>query len=310
VIEGNTSFFLDKEVEPMKKCYTGKPVEFKAKYEGIVIKLGGGPDTSPVYGLKMTKFSWLAPNKIHIGKGFYVKPELPYGITHYGPASSYDLELIVTGPGLPKNGQKVMFKWGLSPCRSVATDTICKQFMNMEVVKSKSGSSEFTIEFHRGYTEQQYIVGWNVATWTICYDGPFEMVILAPLPNMWEIAWMPSWILDHIKELKKSGDAPGAELLVKPLVDTIDGTITKLAEIPVPEDQKRLYRKIIESLEQSKAEVSEADSLVKRSNGVASEGERLKLRAVAIDHLERAHHLNSKAIELFSRFEEALERKH
>jgi len=289
------------------KCYVGIAIEFKAKYQGIV-KCYQDPDMGPVCGLFMTNFSWLtAPKKIHIGKGFYVEPDLPYGITHYGPQSSLDLELIVTGPGLPQNGQRVTFKWALSPCLGPLMYTTCKQFMNVEVVKSKSGASDFTLEFVSGYTEQQHITGWNVATWMICYDGPFEMITMAPLPKKWQLDWIAPWILEHISELKKP--TPSAELPAGPPLDAIEGAITKLAEIPVPKDQDRLRHKIIESLEQNKAELSEADSLVKRSNEVTSEGERLELRAVAIDHLEKARDLNSKAVELLSRLEEALERK-
>ena len=293
------------------KCYVGQPIEFKAKYEGIVMKKWEGPDTSPVYGLVMKNFSWLKPDKIHIGKGFYVEPELPYGITHYGPEAFYDLELIVTGPGLPTKGQKVTFQWGLSPCLSYTgtTNMKCKQFMNMEVVKSKSGLSKFTIEFVSGYTEQQYIQGWNLATWRICYDGPFEVMVLAPLPNRWELGRIPLWIELLTSKIEECGYDPVCELNVRPSMDTIDGAIVELLGLPVPEDQKRLCYETIASLERSKAELSEAGSLLNRSTEVASEKERRELRAGAIDHLQRARDLNSEAIELLSRLQEVLEGK-
>jgi hypothetical protein len=293
------------------KCYLGQPFEFNAKYEGILVKKDGGPDTSPIYGLKMTNFNWLKPNKIHIGKGFYVQPDLPHGITHYGPEASYDLELIVTGPGLPTTGQRVSFQWGLSPCFPYpgTANTKCKQFMGMEVVKSKSGPSTFTIEFVSGYTEQQYIKGWNLATWRICYDGPFETVMLAPLPNKWELGRVPLWIELLTSKIEECGYAAGCEFNVQPPMDAIDGAITNLIELPVPEDQKRLSYEIIASLEQNKAELSEADSLLSRSGEVTSEKERWELRAGAISHLEKALELNRQAMELLSQLQGVLKGK-
>ena len=293
------------------KCYLGQPIEFKAKYEGILIKLDGGPDTTPVYGLKMSNFSWLMPNKIHIGKGFYVQPDLPNGITHYGPQASYDLELLVTGPGLPAGGQRVTFQWGLSPCYGYigTVNTKCKQFLGMEVVKSKSGASSYTIEFISGYSEQQFIQGWNQATWRICYDGPFEMVMMAPLPTKWELGRIPLWIDLLTSKVEECGAAPECELNVQPSVDVIDGAIAELGELPVPEDLHRMRYEIIVNLGQNRAELNEADALFQRSRETTSEGERRELRAAAMPHLEKARESNRQTMEMLFHIQEALRRK-
>jgi len=295
-----------------KKCYVGKPIEFKAKYEGV-LKCYTEPDNSQVCGLFVKNFTWkTSPVKIHIGKGFYIEPDLPYGIKKYGSLVSSDLELIVTGPGLPTNGQRVTFKWGLVACASytAVTGTTCKQFINVEAVKSKSGTSNFTIEFFGGYTEQQYMKGWNVATWRICYGGPYESITLkADLPKNSELGWIPSYIWELINKLKKLGGDLGAELSPKVHLDAIETAIIKLSKVQVPKDQEKLNREIIESLQQSKIELDEANSLLKHSNEVVSEDERLELRAIALDHLEKACNLSSQAIELFSRLEETLKKK-
>jgi hypothetical protein len=290
------------------QCYLGQPIELKAKYEGILLKADGGPDTIPIYGLKVTNFNWITPNKIPIGKGFYVQPDLPHGITHYGPDASYDMELIVTGPGVPMEGKRVTFQWALSPCLSYigTTNTKCKQFMGMEVVKSKSDSSTFTIEFISGYTEQQYIQGWNLATWRICYDGPFELIMLAPLPKKWELSRIPLWIELLTSNIEECGYAPGCDLNVQPPMDAIDGAITELIELPVPEDKKRLRYDIIASLEQNKAELNDADILLKRSKEAASEKERRELRSGSVSHLEKARKLNNQAMELLAQLQRDL----
>jgi hypothetical protein len=291
-----------------KKCHEGQPFEFKAKYEGVVIKAPTGPDTGVVYGLKMQNFSWLAPSQVQIGKGFSVKPDLPHGIVPpYGPTASYDLELIVTGPGLPQAGIRVKPKWALSSCLSAAANVICKQFMQLETVKSKSGASEFTVVFVRGYTEQEFKTGWNTAWWRICYDGPFEMIKAAPLPNPWEIRWIIEWIGEPITELKELGSAPGAELPVEPGTVTIETMLGRVSKASVPDDQEDQRRGLLEALERMVPLLHEAESLVRHANETASEGERLDLRAAAIDHLQRAHELSREAVELLSRLEEEVE---
>ncbi len=291
------------------KCYLGQPIEFKAKYEGVLMKFDGGPDTSPVYGLKVANFAFLKPDKIHIGKGFYVQADLPHGITHYGPDVSYDLELIVTGPGLPAAGQRVTFQWGLSPCYAVTgtVNTKCKSFLGMQVVKSKSGASTFTIEFISGYSEQQFTKGWNQATWRICYDGPFEMVMMAALPNKWEITRIPLWIKLLKSKIAECESAEGCELNLQTPVDVIDGVIAELIELLVPDAHKRLRYDIAASLEQDKAELKEAGALLARSEEAAIDEERQELRAAAISHLDKALELSERAIQLLSRLQRSRE---
>lgn len=291
-----------------KKCYVGKPFEFQAKYEGVVVKLPTGPDTGPVYGLKMQNFAWVAPTQIQIGKGFSVKPDLPHGIVFpYGPTASYDLELIVLGPGLPQAGARVKPKWGLSSCLSTAANTICKQFMQTETLKSTSGASEFTILFVGGYTEQQLQKGSNTAWWRICYDGPFELIRMAPLPSPWEIRWIITWTGDSIKELKELGSAPGAELSVEPATTTMETMLGRVSEAAVPDDLEAQRRSLLEAMERTMPLLHESESLVRQSNETDSEQERLERRAAAIEHLERAHELSREATELLSRLEEELE---
>ena len=301
-----------KEAETMTwKCYLGLPIEFKAKYEGVLVKFDGGPDTNPVYGLKMSNFSWLMPNKVHIGKGFYVKPDLPHGITHYGPQVSDDLELLVTGPGLPAAGHRVKFQWGLSPCYgySGTVNTKCKQFLNMEVVNSKSGASSFTIEFISGYSEQQFIQGWNQATWRICYDGPFELVLMAPLPTKWELGRIPLWIDLLTTKVEECGDVPDCELNVGPSVDVIDGAITELVDLQVPDDLQEMRYQIVVNLQQNRAELHEAGALFQRSGETTSEEERRELRTAAMPHLEKARELNHQTMEMLFHIQETLSRK-
>ncbi len=293
------------------KCYLGQPIEFQAKYEGVLLKIDGGPDTKPIYGLKAANFSWLKPNMISIGKGFNVQPDLPYGITHFGPETSYDLELIVTGPGLPANGTRVTFQWGLSPCLAYTgtTNIKCKQFMNMEVLQSKSGSSEFTIEFISGYTEQQYIQGWNLATWRICYDGPFESLALTHIPHKYEIGRVRLWIDLLNSKVEECGTAPGCNLNVRPPINAIDGAVTELAELPIPGSLKRLRYDIIASLEQNKAELNEVDSLLERSDKATLPKKRKELRASAVSHLKKASEINSQTLDLLAQLQVKLKKK-
>lgn len=289
------------------KCYLGQPIEFKAKYEGVLVKFDGGPDTSPVYGLKMTNFAFLKPYKIYIGKGFYVQPDLPHGITHYGPDVAYDLELIVTGPGLPATGQRVTFQWGLSPCYAITggVNTKCKMFMGTKVLKSKSGASSFTIEFISGYSEQQFIKGWNLATWRICYDGPFEMVMMAPLPTKWEITRIPIWI-DLLKsKIAECESAEGCELNVQTPIDVLDGIQAELLDLLIPDDLNPLRYEMAASLEGDKAELKEADELLTRSEEAVRE-ERQELRVAAISHLDKAFELSERAIQLLSELQRSL----
>lgn len=296
-----------------KKCYVGKPIEFKAKYEGVVKCSKQESDKNQVCGLIVKNFSWqTTPVKIHIGKGFYIEPDLPYGITKYGPLVSSDLELIVTGPGLPTNGQRVTFKWGLAACSTytAVAGTTCKQFIGVEIVKSTSGASNFTIEFVGGYTEQQYMKGWNVATWRICYDGPYEYITLkVDLPSKQELDWIPSWIWGLIGELKKSESISGSKLIPMTHLDAIGAVTARLSKVEVPNDQVKLGHEIIADLRQSKDELNATDSILKHSNEIISEDERQKLYTLALDHLEKACSLSSKAIELFPQFEEALDSK-
>jgi hypothetical protein len=293
------------------KCYLGLPIEFTAEYDGVLVKLDGGPDTNPVYGLKMKNISFLKPTKIHIGKGFYVEPELPHGITHYGSEASYDLELLVTGPGLPAAGQRVKFQWGLSPCYGYTgtINTKCKQFLNMEVVKSKSGASSFTIEFISGYTEQQFTQGSNKATWRICYDGPFEMVMMAPLPAKWDLARIPLWLDLITSKVEECGGSAPCEINLGTSQDVIDGAITELIDLEVPEDLIRPRYDIVVNLQQSKDELSEAEKLFQRAEETDSEKERLELRNAGLPHLEKVVELNRQVMELLLHLQEQLRRK-
>lgn len=287
------------------KCYEGKPIEFKGTYQWTLY-----------HANTMLKFNWThKPYRIPIGKGFYVEPKLvhtytnvPPGYPVKHPSLPSDLNLIVNGPGLPKNGKEVTLQWAVSGCLSGASKTYCRQFMGIQVVKTTSGASKFTIEFISGYSEQQFIkTNGNVAFWRVCYAGPFEVVQMAPPDWRMLRAVMTFWWLRN--KIEEFGDAPDCDLPVKIPTDPIDETITELAEIQVPEVLEGLRHETLERLEQIQAELREVGSLMKRSNEVASGSERLELRTVAIDHLERANDLKNKVIELLSKLEESLEKR-
>lgn len=294
-----------------KKCHVGQPVEFKAKYEGIIVAKDGGPDTATIYGLKLTNFSWLQPTKFHIGKGFYVEPDLPLGITHYGPEAYYDLELILTGPGLPVTGQRVTFKWGLSPCLGYGgtVNTKCKQFLSVETVVSKFNSRKFTIEFVTGYTEQQYIKGWNQATWKICYDGPFETLLAISLPNKWEIGRIPLWIDSIRGNLQDWKDISRYDANVQPAIDTIDMLILELIETEVPKNKQKSHHNIMVGLSDVKNELIEVDSMLKRNIGRLPEKEKHELCTRAKERLGKANKLIANVMGMLSRLQRVPSKK-
>lgn len=286
------------------KCYTGeKSIEFKGTYQWTLY-----------HGKTMLKFAWVhKPYSIPIGKGFTVEPKLmhtypglPPGYPVKHPSLPSDLNLIVHGPGLPKNGQEVTLPWGPAGCLSAASKAFCRQFLNMQVLKTTSGASMFTMDFVSGYSEQQYgKTKGNVAFWRVCCSGPYEKVQMAPLPDWRQLQIVPTfWWL--ISKIETCGDAPGCDVPEKLPLDMIDETIKGLAATRVPDDQERVRQEALESLEQINAELSEVSSLVGHSNEVSSRGERLELRAAAISHLERADDLKRAVIELLLQVEERL----
>jgi hypothetical protein len=289
-------------------CYEGHPIEFHATYDGVVVKVDGGPGTNPVYGLKVTNVSSLTPNKVHIGRGFYVQPDLPHGITHHGAAASYDLELIVTGPELPAGGQRVTFQWGLSPClpQPSTTNMKCKQFLNVETVQSSSGPYSYVTQFVSGYSEQQYTEGSNDAMWRVCYDGPFETVVTAPFPDHWQLARVPLWIDLLLARIAECGEAPACDCAVRPSVHAVESVAARVLELPVPRGQERLRYDVIVSLHDTRRELTEAEDLLRRSNADTSEPERRTLRQEATIHLQRAREQNRHAMGLLARLEDAL----
>jgi hypothetical protein len=295
-----------------KKCYVGNPIEFKAKYEGDM-KCKSDPDMGgTICGVGAKNFAWLQ-QQVDLGKGFYAKADLPNGIEAalFAWDPSQDLELVVTGPGLPANGKRLTFNWVSSACMGLLPDTMCKQFLGVQSVNSKSGASEYTTEFVSGNNELQYpkLGVWNTATWTICYRGPFEVIWMAdPAPQKQVIVWIPPWIWGTIEGVKKLEAAAEADVDIKPPRDTIDTVVAKMDKIQIPVDQQKLRNDIIESLKQTRTELGEADSLLKRSNRGALK-EKQELRATATGHLERAHEFGEKAIELLSDLEGALKSK-
>lgn len=290
------------------KCIVGNPIEFEAQYEGVPVVINGGPDDVPIHGLKIANFSWTKRGDIHLGKGFYARPELPHGITLYGPEASYDLELVVTGPGLPRIGQRVTFQWGLSPClfQTGATNVICKQFLSMESVASSSGASTFITEFVSGYSEQQFAKGWNHATWRICYDGPFELAMLAPLPDRWQLSRISLWVELLVTKIEECRHEPSCDLNLQVIADTVDAAIARLAELPVAEDRHG-YR-IAAVLDQGKAALREAEALLRRSSELVDERERRELRRAAIAELERVRTMSNQAVDLLSQLRGAMTR--
>ncbi len=292
------------------KCIVGNPIEFEAQYEGVPVVIKGGPDDVPIYGLKVANFSWTKRSDIYLGKGFHAQPELPYGITLFGPQASYDLELVVTGPGLPRIGQRVTFQWGLSPCLlpAGATNVICKQVLSMESVASSSGASTFITEFVSGYSEQQFAKGWNHATWRICYDGPFELAFLAPLPGRWQLSRISLWVELLVRKIEECGHEPSCDLNLQMIADTVDAAIARLAELPVAEEWHGLRYRIAAVLDQGKAALREAETLLRRSGELPGERERRELRTAAVDELERVRTTSNQAVDLLSQLREAMTR--
>ena len=287
------------------KCYQGNPIEFRGTYQWALY-----------HAKTMLNFTWVHnPYSIPIGKGFYVEPKLmhtypslPPGYQVKHPSLPSELNLIVNGPGLPKNGQEVALKWASSSCLSGVSKAFCMQFMDMQTVKAASGSSVFTIDFIGGYSEQQFGESQgNVAFWRVCCAGPFVQVQKeAHLPDWkWFETVMTFWWL--INKIEECGDTADCDVPEKLPVDPIDVTITELAQTQVPKDQQGQRRETLERLEQIRTEMSEAESLVRRSNEVTSKGEKLELRTVAIDHLKKAHELKRRVVRLLARLEEALE---
>lgn len=283
------------------KCYIGTPIEFSGTYQW-----------TSYHGNTMLKFDWThKPYLIPIGKGFYVEPKLmhtypppvPPGLKLKNPSLPSDINLIVTGPGLPKEGKELTLQWASASCLSGASKVFCRQFMVMQTLETLSGPSEFTFEFISGYSEQSFGKDeGNIAFWRVCYDGPFELVH-AKLPNWRELELNMTfwWIVNKIGECR---DDPDCDVPVRIPKDPVDEAIKDLVGIRVPEDKKGLCQATIERLEHIKAEMDEVESLLKRSNEVSSINERLELRNRAIHHLERAHNLKGEAIKLLSELEE------
>jgi hypothetical protein len=158
---------------------------------------------------------------------------LPHGIVlPFGAAVANDLELVVTGPGLPAAGHRLKPKWALSSCLSAAPNIICKQFMQLEARKPTTATSQFTIHFVSRYTQQQFTKGSSTGLWRICYEGPFEMLRLAALPHPWQLWRIVDWPKEPIGQLKEAGALPDAELSVEPPVVTTEQPIHRAALWP------------------------------------------------------------------------------
>lgn len=286
------------------KCSVGESIEFKGTYQW-----------TSFHGASMLKFAWVhKPYSIPIGKGFTVEPKLmhtypktPPGYPVKSPSIPSDLNLIVHGPGLPKNGKEVTLSWGpVTGCLSGASKASCRQFLNLQNLKTTSGGSTFSMDFVSGYSEQQYgKTKGNVAFWRVCCSKPYEWVQMAILPDWRQLMIVPTfWWL--ISKIETCGDAPDCDVPEKLPMDIIDETIECLVATRVPDDQERMRQEALESLEQINAELSEVSALMGHSNEVSSRGERRELRSVAITHLERADDLKRAVIELLLQMEETL----
>ena len=288
----------------MWKCYVGRSIEFRGTYMWTAY-----------HANTMLKFNWIQQSNIAIGKGFSLSPKLihtypnvPPGFPLKNPSLPTDLNLIVTGPGLPPNGKEVNLSWGPGSCLSGGKKH-CRQFMNMEVLEAWSPPSRFTMEFVSGYSEQEFGMDeGNIAFWRICLDGPFEHVLFEEAKiRPWSIlsnlllTATPWWAIYKIEEC---GETSNCDINIQPSINEISETMLQFANAQVPASYKLLHRESLEKLEHMRASLIEVEPLIKRSNEVDLPSDKLDLRASAIEHLKEAHAFQECIIALLDKLDQ------
>lgn len=258
-------------------CLDRKALVFKAKYE-----------IAKYHGTFPQKLKWVAPLSHKIGHGFSVEAHGQYPL--YSVPMGVDP--VVFGPGLPKKGKRLNYKW------------INGQVFQFDSIKSSSGASQYTIEFFGGVTTQSITPGPHVATWTLCYDGPFKVTMMELPKEKPYQHFIPKIPWDLLKDkIKKTGVGESCDLDTGEAEQELDEAIDEISSLQVPREQLELKKEIIENLVRAKSFFQEAGHLVEISNGLESSRERTMHRNNAIQILERARAANLRAIRLASTLE-------
>jgi len=269
-------------------------------------------DYAPYHGNYMLNPYWQnKPYLANIGLGFSVEPSLPSKFPgYYLPTLPSALNLIVYGPGLPSKGKELVFAWWFWYV-SVGYDLYKGGTLDFQVLTAGTASSVFTLKFYAGYTEQPLdTTKKNLATWDICYTEPSESKIYTTKkkpPHPWDMGIMPFTDLAQTK-IEKCESSSQCDTDIDALVGVITSVGALVAEVSWPKNQENLRRRITEKLGSIKAELDEADSLVKNSNEIESRSKRRQMRNAAIVHLEKARYLKNEVYRMFSYLEEVLVR--
>jgi len=180
------------------------------------------------------------------------------------------------------------------------------QCFGVQTVTSVQGSIEYTVELYGGTTNQPLQDGTNTATWTLCYDGPFEAVKMksVDLGFLWSLS-----LWDMILNIRKCGNEFPCLSTSEEGARKAQEAIDQLQRLQVPEDRMRLQRQVIEKLLEFKTKLEQSGRMVTESVRLRDERARLELREQAIKEIELSQRLRDEANELFRRLFDIDERE-
>lgn len=291
----------------MKKCYVGKPIEFTATY-----------DWALYHAKSMLHFTWVGVPSVDIGSGFTVEPKImnidPYTgakIPVYKVATlPCDLHMVVSGPGLPATGKEVALNWAQGPCMTAVGKQYCRQFLGVATLTAFDSGITYVMSFVSGYTSQEFgkDTG-NVATWTICVEGPYSYAVVADLTKYsWRDLKVLTTYVWALQLLEAAAERPAelADLSLRASIQEIDETIRDMEAARPPAEVAAPLREAVDALGEIRGVLTEGEQLLRQAAETEDDDQRRDLVGQVQERLAAASSAGDRLVTAYRAYEEGL----